>query len=109
MIQCIECEFFTRDDATGRIMLACDPFKTIKEPACLEKWQLLRLDSLLQSYHTTLRMHQKFAPMQEKMFDFLKREMDDAEDSDGWKRTDDEEDEDDDQDADEQQSDNTWQ
>jgi hypothetical protein len=89
MVQCKECEFFTRDEATGRIMLACDPFQTIKEPACLEKWQLLRLDSLLQSYHTTLRLNQKFAPMQEKMFEFLKREMNDADDSDSWKRSDD--------------------
>ena len=103
MIQCKECEFFTRDDATGRILLGCDPFQTIKEPACLEKGQLLRLDSLLQSYHSTLRLNQKFAPMQEKMFEFLKREMDDVDESDSWKRA-----EDDDNDEQEQSGDD-WQ
>ena len=85
MIQCESCEYFSRDEASGRIMLRCDPFRTIKEPACLEKWQLLRLDALLQSYHATLRGQQKLAPMQEKMFKFLKREMDDIDESEGWR------------------------
>ena len=84
MNQCRDCEFFVREE-NGRIMLRCDPFSTIKEPACLEKWQLLRLDALLQSYQTTLRWYQKLAPMQEKMFEYMKREMEDIEDADSWK------------------------
>lgn len=92
MLQCEQCEFFSRDEATGRIMLRCDPFCTIKEPQCLEKWQLLRLDALVQSYQATLRLHEKLAPMQKKMFDFLRREMDDIDESDSWKRPEDDDD-----------------
>ena len=90
MLQCKDCEFFTRE-ASGRIILRCDPFSNIKEPACLEKWQLLRLDGLLQAYHATLRWHEKLAPMQEKMFEFMKRELDDLDESDSWKYDEDEE------------------
>ena len=91
MFQCKDCEYFSMDKATGRIELRCDPFSTIKEPACLEKWQLLRLHALLQSYQQTQQWYQKLAPMQEKMFDFMKREMDDIDDSDSWKYTEDDE------------------
>jgi E3 ubiquitin-protein ligase DOA10 len=84
MLQCKDCEFFTRD-TMGRIILRCDPFSTIKEPSCLDKWQLVRLDALLQSYQATLRWYQKLAPMQEQMFEYMKREMDEMEDADGWK------------------------
>ncbi len=90
MNQCKDCEFFSRDQL-GRIMLRCDPFSTIKEPACLEKWQLVRLDALLQSYQATLRWYQKLAPMQEQMFQYMKREMDEMEDADSWKYQEDEE------------------
>ncbi|MBN2210462.1 MAG: hypothetical protein JW709_03620 [Sedimentisphaerales bacterium] len=89
MQQCRDCEFFSQDEK-GRITLRCNPFETIKEPACLEKWQLLRLDTLAQYYQATLRYYQKFAPMQEKMFKFMQREMNDIEDADSWKYTDDE-------------------
>ncbi len=95
MLQCKDCEYFSRDEATGRIMLKCDPFSTIKEPECLEKMQLLRMDALLHCYQATLQWHQKLAPMQKKMFEFMKREMDDLEESDGWKYDDDEDDFDD--------------
>jgi len=90
MNQCKDCEFFSRDQM-GRIMLRCDPFSTIKEPACLDKWQLVRLDALLQSYQATLRWYQKLAPMQEQMFQYMKREMDEIEDADSWKYQEDEE------------------
>ena len=86
MLQCKDCEYFSRDEKTGRIVLRCDPFSTIKEPSCLEKWQLVRLDGLLQAYHVTLRWYQKLAPMQEKMFDMMKREMDDLDDTESWKQ-----------------------
>ena len=95
MLQCQDCEFFSRDEKTGRIVVRCDPFSSIKEPACLHKWQLLRLDALLQSYHATLRWHQKLAPMQEKMFEFLSREMDDMNEAEDWKRQNDDDDTDD--------------
>ena len=88
MIHCKDCEFFERDDATGRITLRCDPFSTIKEPACLNKMQLLRLDAMLQSYQQMLRFYQKLAPMQQKMFDMMQREIDDFDDSENWKYND---------------------
>ena len=84
MIQCKGCEFFHQEE-NGRIELKCNPFNSIKEPECLQKWQLLRLDALLQSYQTTLQWYRKLAPMQEKMFKFMEREIDDAEDADSWK------------------------
>ena len=89
MLQCKDCEFFQRDEK-GRIQLRCDPFSTIKEPECLAKWQLLRQDALLQAYQVTLQWYQRLAPMQEKMFEYMKREMDDIDDSDNWKHQDDE-------------------
>ena len=88
MLQCKDCEHFSRDEK-GRIQLRCDPFGTIKEPECIQKWQLLRQDALLQAYHAMLSWYQKLAPMQEKMFDFMKREIEDQEDADGWKYQDD--------------------
>ena len=103
MLQCQGCEFFSQDDK-GRISLTCNPFATVKEPACLEKWQLLRLDGLLQSYQATLNWYRKLAPMQERMFEFMKREMDDVDDAESWKYNDQEdppdvEDDDDNQNA----------
>jgi len=85
MIQCKDCEFFSRDKETGRITLRCNPFSTIKEPACLEKLQLMRLDGLLQMYSAMLRWNQKLAPMQKKLFDFMEKEIRDVDESDGWK------------------------
>ncbi|MCF7957703.1 MAG: hypothetical protein K9M57_04565 [Phycisphaerae bacterium] len=85
MLQCNECEFFIRDELTGRIALKCDPFSTIKEPACLQKMQLMRMEGLVQMYQTMLNWNQKLAPMQEQMFEYMKREMNDIEDSDSWK------------------------
>ena len=93
MIQCKDCEYFSRDESSGRIMLKCDPFSTIKEPECLAKMQLLRLDGLLQMYQGMMKWYQKMAPMQEKMMDFMQREIDDIDESDSWK-IDEEEDED---------------
>jgi hypothetical protein len=78
-------------------MMKCDPFSTIKEPACLEKMQLLRMDSLVQMYQAMLRFYQNMAPMQKKMFDMMKREMDDVDEADRWKQADDDEFTDDDE------------
>ncbi len=86
MLRCEDCEYFSRDQASGRVILRCDPFSTIKEPECLEKWQLVRLDGLLQAHHVTLRWYQKLAPLQEKMFEMMKREMEDYDDGESWKQ-----------------------
>lgn len=88
MLQCKDCEYFHRDPETGRITLKCDPFGTIKEPACLEKMQLLRMDALVQMYQGMLRWYQQLGPMQKQMFDMMKREMDDFEEGESWKYSD---------------------
>ena len=43
MIQCKDCEFCEMAP-DGQVQLKCNPFASIKEPECLTKWQLLRLD-----------------------------------------------------------------
>lgn len=91
MIQCSQCEFFRRD-ANGRISFACDPFSTIKEPECLTKWQLIKTDQMVQAYQGTLAYYRRLAPMQEKMFKVIEREMDDINESEKWKLDEDEDD-----------------
>ena len=98
MLQCEECEHFRRD-AQGRIQLSCDPFSTIREPECLLKWQLLRQDALLQAYHSMLGWYQKLAPMQEQMFQYMKREMDEMDEGESWKYSDQDDDEGEDDEA----------
>ena len=95
MIQCKDCEFFDRAP-NGSVILRCDPFATIKEPECLQKWQLLRLDALARASQSTGAMNRKLAPLQEKMIRFMERELDDADDADAWKYADDADDDDDD-------------
>jgi len=90
MIQCIDCEFY-QQHADGAPNLQCDPFSTIKEPECLAKWQLLQLTTLAQSHEVTQAMHRRFAPLQEKMFKHLEREIDEANNADQWKNVDDDE------------------
>ncbi len=95
MIQCQDCEFFHRD-ASGTPHLTCDPHATIKEPECLLKWQLVRINVMVQSHQATLDMYSRFAPLQEKMFRHMEREIDDADQADTWKyEKEDDEDEDD--------------
>ena len=89
MIQCRDCEFCVIDEH-GRMQFKCNPFDNIREPECLQKWTLLKMDMLLRAYQTTVGYYQKFAPMQEKMFKYLEREIDDAQDADRWKHQDDE-------------------
>ncbi len=96
MIQCKDCEFFDRAP-NGAAILRCDPFSTIKEPDCLRKWHLLRLDAMARVSQATAAMNERLAPLQEKMIRFMEREMDDSDDADAWKYgIDDEEDDDDD-------------
>jgi len=89
MIQCADCEFYHRDEH-GRISFTCDPFVNIKEPECLQKWQLIKIDQMVQGYQATLNYYRKLAPMQEKMFKFMQHEMDDMDESERWKVNDDE-------------------
>jgi hypothetical protein len=85
MIQCSECEFFVRGPG-GQVGFKCDPFSTIKEPECLVKWQLIKLDLMVQSYQATVAMYRRLAPLQEKMFRHMEREIDDLDEGERWKQ-----------------------
>lgn len=89
MLQFRNCEFFSLGP-DGEPILACDPFSTVKEPECLAKLHLLHLRTIARSHQATLEMYRRFAPLQEKMFRHMEREIDDAEDADRWKFQDDE-------------------
>ncbi len=93
MIRCEECEFYRRDEQ-GHISFGCDPFTNVKEPECLAKWQLIKIDQMVQSYHATLDYYRRLAPMQEKMFKVMERELDDMNEAESWKINEDESDED---------------
>ncbi|NLF30310.1 MAG: hypothetical protein GX591_05405 [Planctomycetes bacterium] len=94
MIQCQDCEFFEHN-AKGGFGFKCDPFRTIKEPECLTKWQLIKIEQMVQAYQATLDYYRRLAPLQEKMFRVMEREMDDLNESENWKLADDEEEDDD--------------
>jgi len=94
MLQCHNCEFCTQDNM-GRIQLHCNPFTNVREPECLNKWVLLKLDIMVKSYQATLNFYQKLAPLQEKMLKHIEREIEDIEEADRWKYTEKEEKEED--------------
>jgi len=102
MIQCKDCECFNRDE-DGRVSFSCDPFSNVKEPECLAKWELIKIDQMVQAYHATLDYYRRLAPMQEKMFKVMEREMDDLNEADRWKV-----DEDEDEDQDEEEEEEEW-
>jgi len=91
MIQCKDCEFY-EEDAQGRRTFKCDPFTNVKEPECLTKWQLLRLDMLVSAYHGMIGFQEKMAPMQDKILRYVRRELEDLDESESWKIDDDQED-----------------
>lgn len=94
MLQCKECEYGdVRPD--GQVRLKCNPFSNIKEPECLQKWQLVKIDALHMAYAAQLQQVQRMAPLQEKMMKFMEREIDDIDDADSWKTGYDDEDDDD--------------
>ncbi len=95
MIQCKDCELFERN-AAGVVVFHCDPFMNVKEPECLAKWQLMKLNQMIAGYQAMLAYYRKLAPMQEKMFKVLEREMDDISEADKWRVDGDDDDEDDD-------------
>jgi hypothetical protein len=88
MIQCKDCEFCEKG-ADGQVQLRCNPFENVKEPECLAKWQLLRLDLMTRAYMMTIAEYRKFAPLQEKLFRRMSREMEEMDDADSWKQEDD--------------------
>ena len=90
MIQCKDCELY-EIGPDGRRTFKCDPFSNIKEPECLAKWQLIRLDMLVASYQGMLKWQGKLGPLQDKLFKYMKREIEDMEESDQWKLDEEEE------------------
>lgn len=92
MIQCKDCELceFGPD---GQRTFKCDPFSNIKEPECIAKWQLIRLDMLVASYQSMLKWYGRLAPIQDKLFKYMKREIDEMEDTESWKFENEEEEE----------------
>ncbi|HOA73086.1 MAG TPA: hypothetical protein PL151_00850 [Phycisphaerae bacterium] len=99
MLQCSNCEYCVRG-SDGQISFTCNPLSTIKEPECLVKWQLFKLDMMavkldvmVRSYQATVEMYKRLAPLQEKMFRHMQREIEEMEDADAWKLDHDESDE----------------
>jgi len=90
MLQCQNCEFF-QQGPDGAPLLTCDPFGSIKEPECLLKWQLAQLTVIAKSHQATLDMHKRLAPLQEKMFKHMEREIDEVDEADRWKLDDEDE------------------
>ena len=90
MIQCKDCEF-CEISPQGRRTFKCDPFVNIKEPECLAKWQLLRLDMLVSTYRGMLNWYEKMGPMQNKIFKYVQRELSDIDEADKWKIEDEDE------------------
>jgi hypothetical protein len=84
MIQCKECEFFHKG-SDGEVGFRCDPFSTIKEPECLGKWQLLKINQMVAGYQATLDYYRKLAPMQEKMLKVVQNELDEMSEGEKWK------------------------
>jgi hypothetical protein len=94
MLMCKDCEF-CRIGQDGQVQITCNPFTNIKEPECLLKHQLLRLDVMTRAYMTTIAEYKKIAPLQEKLYRHMSREVDEMDEADKWKRASEEEDEDD--------------
>jgi len=84
MIQCKDCEFCVIGP-DGSIQLKCHPYQNIKEPECLTKWQLLKLDTMVRAYLSTVAQYKKLAPMQEKMMKAMEREIEELEEGEKWK------------------------
>ena len=84
MIQCKDCEFY-EFSPDGKRTFKCEPFTNIKEPECIAKWQLIRLDMLLASYQSMLKWYGKLAPIQDKLFKYMEREISELDEADSWK------------------------
>jgi hypothetical protein len=93
MIQCSECEFY-EEGPGGQAIFHCNPFTNIKEPECLTKWQLIKLDKMVQAYQQTLQAYKRLAPLQEKMFRHMEREVGEMDDAEQWKYPEDQDEDD---------------
>lgn len=96
MIQCKDCEFY-ETSPDGKRAFKCDPFINIKEPECIAKWQLIRLDMLLASYQGMLDWYGKLAPLQNKIIKYMQREINEIDESENWKADEQEDTEDEDE------------
>ncbi len=94
MIQCKDCELCEFGE-NGQRRFKCDPFSNVKEPECIAKWQLLRLDMLVASYQEMLKWYNKMAPLQDKLFKYMEKEVDSMDESEQWKLEEEDEDEND--------------
>lgn len=92
MIQCQDCEHYHRDEH-ARISFSCDPFTNVKEPQCLQKWQLIKINQMVEAYQATLGYYRKLAPMQDKLFKAMERELEDMSEGEKWKQDADEDEE----------------
>ena len=102
MIHCKDCEFF-EVAPDGSFRFKCSPFENIKEPECLVKWQLVKLDVMVRAYMATVAHYRKLAPMQEKMMKAMERELDDMEEGESWKYGGDDEEQEDDKDEEDEE------
>ena len=89
MIQCKDCEFCEIGPDNKRTF-KCNPFTNIKEPECIAKWQLIRLDMLLATYQGMVKWYGKLAPLQDKMLKYMQREINELDEADSWKIDDEE-------------------
>ncbi|OQA03070.1 MAG: hypothetical protein BWY69_00675 [Planctomycetes bacterium ADurb.Bin401] len=94
MIQCKDCEFCQIGGPGVPRVFKCDPFINIKEPECIAKWQLIRLDMLLATYRGMQQWQEKISPLQDKIFKYMEREMGDIDESEKWKVDEEDQDED---------------
>ncbi len=92
MIQCKDCEL-CEIGPDNRRTFKCDPFVNIKEPECIAKWQLIRLDMLVTTYQGMLKWYEKMAPLQNKIMKYMKHELDDLNETEKWKIDEEEDDE----------------
>ena len=89
MIQCKDCEFCEIGPDNKRTF-KCNPFTNIKEPECIAKWQLIRLDMLLATYQGMVKWYGKLAPLQDKMLKYMQKEINELDEADSWKIDDEE-------------------
>jgi hypothetical protein len=97
MTHCTDCEHYHRDEQ-GRISFSCDPLASVKEPECLLKWQLLKINQLSDgianvargvaqmtaAYEATAKWYSKL-PMG-KLFKAMERELEDIDEAEKWKQ-----------------------
>ena len=84
MIQCKDCELYQEDGPNGRKFL-CNPFGNIKEPECIGKWTVIRLEMLIAMQQNIQSSQDRMAPIQNKIIKYVQREIDELEENDGWK------------------------